>query len=114
MEICEFSLPLACRYLLAIPQTLPPEPVIVLTLHGYGSNPEMMLRLTAPTVDPSVVVAALQAPNQHYTGDGPTSGVAGYNWGIRQHHADSVRLHGHRDSSSRARRKSPTGQMSTP
>ena len=93
METCEFSLPLTCRYIVAAPEKLPSEPVIVLTLHGYGSTPETMLRLTVPTVEPDVVVASLQAPNQHYTGDGPSSGVAGYNWGIRHHHADSVRMH---------------------
>ena len=93
MQTCEFSIPLTCRYLLAIPEKLPAQPVIMLTLHGYGSNPETMLRLTAPTVEPDVVVASLQAPNQHYTGEGPTSGIAGYNWGIRHHHPDAVRLH---------------------
>lgn len=93
METCEFSLPLTCRYLLAVPEHGRAEPVIVVALHGYGSNAETMLRLTVPTVEPDVVVATLQAPYQHYTGDGPTSGIAAYNWGIRQHHADSVRLH---------------------
>ena len=93
METCEFSIPLTCRYLITAPEKLPNDPVIVLTLHGYGSNPETMLRLTAPTVEPEAVVASLQAPNQHYTGDGPTSGIAAYNWGIRHHHSDAVRLH---------------------
>lgn len=94
METCQFSLPLTCRYLVApTPDPIPASPVIVLTLHGYGSNPEAMLRLTVPTVERDVIVAALQAPNQHFTGDGPTSGIAGYNWGIRHHHGDSVRLH---------------------
>jgi predicted esterase len=93
MEICEFPAPVTCRYLLAAPEVIPAEPAIMLTLHGYGSNPETMMRLTTLTVDSNVVVASLQAPNQHYTGDGPRSGVASYNWGIRQHHADSVRLH---------------------
>ena len=95
METLEFSLPLTCRYLLEMPEALPAQPVIVLTLHGYGSNPETMLRLTAPTVESNVVVASLQAPNQHYTGDGPASGVAAYNWGIRQHHRESVAMHHH-------------------
>lgn len=93
MEIREFSLPATCRYLVAIPEVLPAKPTVVLALHGYGSNPDTMLRLTAPTVEPNAIVASLQAPNQHYTGDGPTSGIAAYNWGIREHHTDSVRLH---------------------
>lgn len=93
MQTCEFLTPLTCRYLVAVPENLPPKPVIVLTLHGYGANAETMLRLTVPTVGPDVIVASLQAPNQHYTGDGPTSGIAAYNWGIRHHHEDAVRLH---------------------
>lgn len=93
METCEFSEPLTCRYLLAVPEKLPSKPVIVLTLHGYGSNAETMLRLTVPILSADVIVASLQAPNQHYTGEGPTSGIAAYNWGIRQHHTDSVRMH---------------------
>jgi predicted esterase len=93
MEICEFSLPLTCRFLLSVPDRLPANPAIVLTLHGYGSNPETMLRLTVPTVEPDVIVASLQGPNQHYTQDGPGGGVAAYNWGIKQHHADAMRMH---------------------
>jgi phospholipase/carboxylesterase len=94
METCEFDLSLKCRYLLSVPEKLPETPAIVLTLHGYGSNPETMLRLTGPTVAPGVIVAALQGPNQQYAApDGPAGGVAGYNWGIRQHHAEVVVLH---------------------
>jgi phospholipase/carboxylesterase len=92
MEICEFPLPLTCRYLLAMPDRISANPAIVLALHGYGSNPETMLRLTVPTVEPDVIVAALQGPNQFYAG-GPANGVAGYNWGIRDHHADAARMH---------------------
>lgn len=93
MEICEFPLPLTCRYMLAVPDALPAEPVVVLTLHGYGSNPDTMMRLTMPTVDRQTIIASLEGPNRHYTADGPAGGVAGYNWGIRQHHAESVRMH---------------------
>jgi predicted esterase len=93
MEICQFTLPLTCRYLLDVPAVLPPDPPLVLTLHGYGSSPETMLRLTAPAVGPGVVVAALQGPNLQYGGDGPASGLAGYNWGIRQHSAECIQMH---------------------
>ncbi|HEY3742898.1 MAG TPA: hypothetical protein VGL53_23790 [Bryobacteraceae bacterium] len=93
IETCEFKQPLTCRYLLSVPDPLPEKPVIVLALHGYGQNPETMLRLAVPTVEPGVIVAALQGPNQHYTIDGPAGGVAGYSWGIRQHHADAMQMH---------------------
>ena len=93
METCEFTMPLKCHYLLAAPDVLPAKPVVVLALHGYGSNPETMLRLTQPAVEPGIIVAALQGPNQHFTQDGPAGGVAAYNWGIPQHHADAMKLH---------------------
>ena len=88
----EFVLPRPCRYYIANdePNT---STALVLALHGYGSNPETMLRLTRPSVDASVLVAALEGPNQHYTQDGPGGGVAAYNWGIKQHHADAVATH---------------------
>ena len=93
METCQFALPLTCRYLVHVPDAVPVDPVILLALHGYGSNPETMLRLVAPSVEPGMLVASLQGPNQHYTGDGPTSGIAAYNWGIRHHHAEAVEMH---------------------
>ena len=66
----------------------------VIALHGYGMSAESMMRLVVPTLDDGqIVVASLEAPNQHYQGEGPKSGVAAYNWGIRQHHPESVRMH---------------------
>ena len=69
----------------------PGQTVAVLTLHGYGSSPEAMLRLTRMTVGDQCPILAMQGPFQHYAG--APGGDAGYNWGIRQHHADAVRLH---------------------
>jgi predicted esterase len=54
-----------------------------------------MLRLTTSLLGEQHVIAALQAPNQHYVADGlpNAQSVAGYNWGIRPHWESSVRLH---------------------
>jgi predicted esterase len=54
-----------------------------------------MLRLTANLVGEHSIVAALQAPNQHYANPGlpNAESVAAYNWGIRPHWESSVRLH---------------------
>jgi predicted esterase len=67
----------------------------VITLHGYGSNPDAMLRLTAAMVGEGHVIASLQAPNQHYISEDrkDAQAVAGYNWGIRYHWQSAVRLH---------------------
>lgn len=58
-------------------------------------TPQDMLRLTVAVVGPGHVVAALQAPNQHYA-DRPATGVqptAAYNWGVQQHWQDAVCVH---------------------
>jgi predicted esterase len=95
VEQQSFSVALECRYLLDVPETVAPNPLIVLALHGYGSSPEAMLRLTTALVSEHHVVAALQAPNQHYANPGlpNAESVAAYNWGIRPHWQSSVVLH---------------------
>ena len=71
------------------------NPVLILALHGYSSNPEDMLRLTRAAVGAQHPVASLQAPNQHYLSERPKEGrpVSAYNWGISKHWDSTVRLH---------------------
>ena len=90
-----FTANLECRYLLQTPGPLPDNPLIALALHGYGSNPEVMLRLTMGMLGENHVIASLQAPNQHYSNPGlpNAQSVAAYNWGIQPHWQSSVRLH---------------------
>jgi predicted esterase len=90
-----FRAELECRYLLHTPPVLDRNPLLVITLHGYSSNPEDMLRLTRALLGDRYVIAALQAPNQHYVSDGlpDKQSVPGYNWGISGHWDASVRLH---------------------
>jgi predicted esterase len=90
-----FQAHLDCRYLLQIPENSGTKPLLVIALHGYSSNPEVMLRLTSGLVDDGHIIASIQAPNQHYVADGlpDAHSVAGYNWGIRPHWESSVRLH---------------------
>jgi phospholipase/carboxylesterase len=92
-EQCTFIVGLECRYLLHVPDLIVPHQLIVLALHGYGSNAEDMLRLTTALVGEHHVVASLQAPNQHYAGLPNAESAPAYNWGIRQHWQSSVRLH---------------------
>jgi predicted esterase len=97
MSLQQYTFPgeLECRYLQQEPEHLGPNPLIVLALHGYGSNPEVMLRLTTTLIGDQHVVASLQAPNQHYGNLGlpNAESVPAYNWGIRPHWEASVRLH---------------------
>ena len=90
-----FTAKLDCRYLLHVPERVDGSTILVLTLHGYSSNPEVMLKLTAGLVGTEHVIASLQAPNQHYLVQGqpgPQS-VVGYNWGVRDHWESGVRMH---------------------
>lgn len=89
-----FTVPLECQYLLRIPESVPARPLVAITLHGYGMDPESMLRLTAALLGPDSVIASVQAPNQHYLGSpGDPDRKIGYNWGIARNHSASVRLH---------------------
>lgn len=77
---------------------MPPEKeentLLVLALHGYGSNPEEMLRLTQIALGPGPIIASLRGPNQHYSGGKPgPNRDTGYNWGTVAHSEQNIRLH---------------------
>lgn len=80
-------------FLLHLPEEIDPGTLLIVGLHGYGSTPEAMLRLTVPAVGSRHVIAALRAPNQHYASQPGPNAVAAYNWGIQPHWEESVRLH---------------------
>jgi predicted esterase len=90
-ERCSYRLPSEFRYLLHAPGRLRPNPVALIALHGYGSNPEVMLRLTTAAVGTEHPIASLEAPNQFYIH--APGGDVGYNWGVSAHHASNVALH---------------------
>jgi predicted esterase len=88
------SVPLECRYLLGIPEKIPPSPLVAITLHGYGSDPESMLRLTSALLGPEIVIASIQAPHQQYLNMPPNrDDRIGYNWGTPRHFPAAVALH---------------------
>jgi predicted esterase len=85
---------LQAEYLLHIPPELNGRPLLVLALHGYGSNPQEMLRLTQIAVGQGPIIASLRAPNQHYLGGRPGPGRdTGYNWGTVAHSEQNIALH---------------------
>jgi predicted esterase len=89
------------EYLLHVPPAVDHRTLLVLTLHGYGSNPETMLRLSETALGGDAIIASVRAPNQHYlTGlraGPPSAPVAGsevgYNWGTIRHAALNIELH---------------------
>jgi predicted esterase len=88
---CSFTARQDCRYLLRAPAILDDRTLLVVTLHGFTSNPEVMLRLTAAMMGPRPVIAAVEGPNQFYLSMG--SNEVGYGWATHKHPESSVRLH---------------------
>jgi predicted esterase len=86
-----FSARLDCHYLLHAPPEVDRSTLLVATLHGFGSNPEVMLRLTQHLLGPKRVIAALQAPSQFFLAQ--NSSEVGYCWATHKHSTESVRLH---------------------
>jgi predicted esterase len=89
---------LEAEYLLHLPSLVEERTLLALTLHGYGSNPEAMLRLSAMALGEDAIIASLRAPNQHYISSGPLGTPApgseiGYNWGTTRHAALNIKLH---------------------
>src|SRR5581483_3860874 len=80
-------------YLLHVPPQVDERTILVLTLHGYGSSPEVMLRLSVPSVGEDCIVASLRGPNQYYVGGVPGGDAVAYNWGTRPHGDVNIRLH---------------------
>ena len=92
VERCSFEARLECHYLLHEPPRITDRTLLVLTLHGYGSNPDVMLRLTKTMLGPDHVIASVQAPSQFFATKAP-DGPVGYCWASPAHPKSSVRLH---------------------
>lgn len=84
---------LEAGYLLHTPQQIHNDTMLVLALHGYGSSPEVMLRLSIPAVGEDCVVASLRGPNQSYASGSPATEEVAYNWGTRRHPELNIKLH---------------------
>jgi predicted esterase len=92
------AVPFEAEYLLHVPEAVYDRTPLVLAMHGYGSNPEVMLGLSKMALGGDAIIASLRAPNQYYLGTGalgtpmPGSDVA-YNWGTTRHAAQNIQLH---------------------
>jgi phospholipase/carboxylesterase len=88
---CSFSARLDCHYLLRVPDSIDESTLLVVALHGFGQNAEMMLPLAEKMFGRRHAIASLQGPNQFFL-PGGTSDV-GYCWVTNRHAAGSIRLH---------------------
>ena len=88
-----YEIPKQCRYLVEKPAFLSAKPLLIIALHGYGQNPEDMLRLTRLVVGKDETIASLAGPNEQFLDPNPSTSAIGYNWGTRNHWAEAIRLH---------------------
>lgn len=86
-----FSARLGCLYLLHAPETVGPRTALVAALHGFGQNPEDMLRLTRHMVGPEHAIAAIEGPYNFFLGAGTDQ--VGHGWITNRRPAESIRLH---------------------
>ena len=86
-----FSARLDCHYLLQAPGAVNSQTPLVVTLHGFGMNPEIMLQLTARLFDSEPAMVSLQGPYPFFLP--PPKREVGYGWVTSRHSAESIRLH---------------------
>ena len=86
-----FSARLDCHYLLQGPDRVDERTPLVVTLHGFGSNPEGMLEQTARLFDTPPVIAAVQGPYQFFLSTNLRE--VGYGWITSRRPSESIRLH---------------------
>ena len=86
-----FSVRLDCHYLLRAPEAVDSQTTLVVALHGFGANPEIMLQLTTRMFGATAAIAALQGPNQFFLGE--KNREVGYGWITNRDPAESIRLH---------------------
>ncbi len=89
----KFEVMKQCRYLLYEPDFIKENTLLVMTLHGYGQNPEDMLRLTRIVVGKDKIIAALAGPNEQFLTPNLAASPIGYNWGTRNHWTEAIAMH---------------------
>jgi phospholipase/carboxylesterase len=86
-----FSTRLDCHYLLQTPDRIDEATPLVVTLHGFGGNPEDMLKMTDRLFEVPPVIAVLQGPYQFFLSAAARD--VGYGWITNRRPAESIRLH---------------------
>src|SRR5215831_12001180 len=86
-----FSARLDCHYQVWAPERIDARTALVVTLHGFGQTPEMMLGLTRKLFGGRHVVASIEGPNQFFLDGGASR--AGCGWISNRHPAPAIRLH---------------------
>jgi predicted esterase len=91
-ERITFPATLDCQYLLHVPHQVTEETLLAVALHGFSSNPEVMLKLTGGLLGADHAIASLQGPSHFHTNGDPGAPI-GYSWATNRHSVSSIRLH---------------------
>jgi phospholipase/carboxylesterase len=86
-----FPARLDCHYLLRVPSELHRGTPLIVALHGFGANPEIMLELTGCLFTIEAVIASVQGPYQFFLDKAARD--VGYGWITNRRPAESIRLH---------------------
>ncbi len=86
-----FTARLDCHYLLHVPPRIDDSTALILTLHGFGYNPEVMLGLTENLVGSRHGIASIEGPSSFFLST--KSGEVGHSWVTHKHAASWIRLH---------------------
>lgn len=86
-----FPARLDCHYLLQAPDRVDERTPLVVALHGFGGNPEGMLKQTDRLFDSPPVIAAVQGPFQFFLSASVRE--VGYGWITSRRPSESIRLH---------------------
>src|SRR3712207_6673498 len=91
---CSFSARLDCHYQALAPDVLDARTLLVVTLHGFGQTPEMLLPLTADLVGRQPVIVALEGPHGFFLPAQPGARLdVGSCWVTSRHSPRGIRLH---------------------
>jgi predicted esterase len=86
-----FTAKLDCHYYLHLPGNIGSRTPLVVTLHGFGADPQTMLELTNGLFDGRAAVASLQGPNNFFLN--AQARDVGFGWITNRHSEGSIRLH---------------------
>jgi predicted esterase len=80
------------RYRLSRPET-PGADLFVVSLHGYGQAPDLMVEYTRKLLGPAVWIAAPYAPNEFSLTPFKAFSEIGYNWGTVENWSAAIERH---------------------
>ncbi|MGH9671919.1 MAG: alpha/beta hydrolase, partial [Bryobacteraceae bacterium] len=67
--------------------------ILIVALHGFAMNAEVMLRLTRPMVGADKIIASIEGPFAFQAQPNDSDSEVVFHWGTRAHRESTIRLH---------------------